>query len=187
MLKTPEIDAEELRGVLLLPSASQQEGGISASHQRERLHLLKQLTRFGLVGGLNTLIDILVLNVLLLLWPTTSTPQILAYNALAYAAGAANSFVCNKYWTFKQHQRISRREPARFALTTLLGMVLNSAMLWLAGLALHSLPLNATLWTNASKVLAISATMLVSYLGMRLWVFANQGQLSTNTSKRQPV
>jgi putative flippase GtrA len=111
-----------------------------------------------------------------LLWPTTSTPRILLYNALAYAIGAGNSFVCNKYWTFQQRQAISRRELLRFTLTTLCGMALNSALLWCAGLALRSLPLNATLWANASKVLAISATMLVSFLGMRLWVFASKGQ-----------
>jgi putative flippase GtrA len=34
--------------------------------------------------------------------------------------------------------------------------------------------INATLWANASKVLAISGTFLVSYLGMQLWVFAHQ-------------
>jgi putative flippase GtrA len=90
--------------------------------------------------------------------------------------GAGNSFVCNKYWTFKQRQPIARRELARFTAATLLGMVLNSAMLWLAGLALHSFQLNATLWANASKVLAISATMLISFLGMRLWVFASKTQ-----------
>jgi putative flippase GtrA len=176
MLKTPEMYIVELRRVPANPPSSRQEEEIPAFHSRERFHLLKQLMRFGLVGGLNTLIDILVLNVLLLLWPTTSTPRMLAYNALAYGVGAGNSFVCNKYWTFKQRQRVSRRELVRFAAATLFGMALNSSMLWLAGLALRSFQLNATLWANASKVLAISATMLVSYLGMRLWVFASKGQ-----------
>ena len=176
MLKTPEKYSEELRSVSLLLPPSPQEEEMHASHRREHFHLLRQLTRFGLVGGLNTLIDILVLNALLLLLPTTSIPTILLYNALAYGVGAGNSFVCNKYWTFKQQQRISRNELARFALATLLSMLLNSGMLWLAGLALHSLQLNPTLWANASKVLAISATMLISYLGMRLWVFANKVQ-----------
>ncbi len=176
MLKTPEMYSEELRRVSMLQPSSQQKAETRLSHRREHFHLLKQLARFGLVGGLNTLIDILALNVLLLLWPTTSTPQFLAYNALAYGVGAGNSFVCNKYWTFKQRQRVSRRELARFLATTLLGMLLNSTMLWLAGLALHSFRLNATLWANASKVLAISATMLISYLGMRLWVFAGKAQ-----------
>jgi Glycosyl transferase family 2 len=36
---------------------------------------------------------------------------------------------------------------------------------------LHPAYLNPTLWTNVSKVAAIGGTLLVSYLGMRLWVF----------------
>jgi hypothetical protein len=100
MLKTPEMYAEELRRISMLQPSSQQKAETHLSHRREHFHLLKQLTRFGLVGGLNTLIDILALNVLLLLGPTSSTLQI-----LAYGVGAGNSFVCNKYWTFKRRQR----------------------------------------------------------------------------------
>ena len=138
MLKTPEMYAQELRSVSMLPPSTQKEEALRVSHRRERFHLLKQLTRFGLVGGLNTLIDILVLNILLLLLPTTSTPQILAYNALAYGVGAGNSFVCNKYWTFKRRQPVSRHELVRFAAATLLGMILNSghALVSRAGSAL---------------------------------------------------
>lgn len=174
MLETPEMDTVELRKVSSR-SVFQEEKGCP-SPRRERLRLLKQLTRFSLIGGLNTLIDIVVLNLLLLLWSTNNTLQILIYNALAYAAGASNSFVCNKYWTFQQRQSISLRELLRFAATTLAGVTLNSTMLWLAGLTLRPLPLNATLWTNASKVLAISATMLISYAGMRLWVFTSNAR-----------
>jgi glycosyltransferase involved in cell wall biosynthesis len=36
---------------------------------------------------------------------------------------------------------------------------------------LHPVHLNPTLWANSSKVVAIGGTILVSYLGMRLWVF----------------
>jgi len=176
MLETPDIDTQKLRGVSLFPPSEEGKKDVHLSHRRERFRLLKQLTRFGLVGGLNTLIDILILNLLLLSFPTTSTPRILLYNALAYGLGAINSFVCNKYWTFKQRQPVSGRELVRFTAATLLGMILNSGMLWVAGLVLRALPLNATLWANASKVLAITATMLVSYLGMRLWVFANKSQ-----------
>src|SRR5258708_4286467 len=124
MLKTPEIDTQEWHGVPSLLVSLQKQEKRYVSHSRERLNLLKQLTRFGLVGSLNTLIDLLILNLLLLLLPTTSTLQILLYNALAYSAGAVNSFVCNKYWTFKQRQSVSRRELAPFVLTTLLGMSL---------------------------------------------------------------
>ncbi|HEY6411790.1 MAG TPA: glycosyltransferase family 2 protein, partial [Ktedonobacteraceae bacterium] len=43
--------------------------------------------------------------------------------------------------------------------------------LWLMRNILHPVHLTPTLWTNVSKVVAIGSTILLSYLGMRLWVF----------------
>ncbi len=139
----------------------------------ERFRLFRQVLRFGLVGGLNTLVDVLILNSLLLLFPTTSALMLLAYNSLAYSLGAVNSFFLNKYWTFGSRQQVTRGEQARFILTTLCGIGWSSAILWLASTLLHPFLVNATLWANASKVLAIAGTALISYLGMRLWVFVS--------------
>src|SRR4051794_38968317 len=72
---------------------------------RDWHHLFRQILRFGLVGGVNTLVDLLVLNGLLLLFPTTRTLMLLAYNSLAYSIGAINSFLLNKHWTFGHWQK----------------------------------------------------------------------------------
>ena len=152
------------------PGAQDQE----AYHVPGRSHTLRQVLRFGLTGGLNTLVDVLILNGLLWLFPTTSTPRLLAYNSLAYSLGAINSFLLNKYWTFGQKQRTTRGELARFTLITLCGIGWSTIILWLASLALHVFLVNATVWANASKVVAITGTALISYLGMRLWVFVSK-------------
>jgi putative flippase GtrA len=131
----------------------------------------RQFLSFCLVGGLNTTIDLLVLNGLLWLWPTQNTVLLLAYNSLAYASGATNSFFWNKYWTFRSRQPTTYRELMRFTLTTLCGLVINNVLLWIASEVLHPTMINATLWANASKALAISGTFMISFLGMRLWVF----------------
>ena len=125
---------------------------------------------------MNTLIDLLALNGLLFLFPTTSTPMLLAYNSLAYSLGAVNSFLLNKYWTFRQRQRTTGGEVVRFVITTLLGIGGSNVIIWLVSNALRPLLVNTTLWANASKVLAIFGTVLVSYLGMRFWVFVKKSQ-----------
>jgi len=142
----------------------------------EQGHLPRQVLRFGLVGGLNTLVDLLILNGLLWLFPTTSSLMLLAYNALAYSLGAVNSFLLNKYWTFGRRQKTTRRELVRFTLTTLGGIGWSNSILWLASTVLHPFLVNPTVWANASKVLAIGGTALISYLGMRLWVFVSNAQ-----------
>ncbi len=133
-----------------------------------------QLLRFAVTGGLNTLVDILVLNALVWLLAIRSTPLLLACNIVAYCAGAINSFILNKYWTFGQREPIASGELWRFALITISGSLWSSGILWLAGLALQHVLVNPALWTNAAKVVAIGGTALISYLGLRLWVFVQR-------------
>lgn len=137
----------------------------------KKFYWFKQLLRFGLVGGLNTIVDILILNMLLLLFPTTSTMTLLTYNALAYSIGAINSFFLNKYWTFRHRQGTTLKELSRFTITTLCGIGWSSLVLWLASSILHPLAVNPTLWANTAKIVSVASSALLSYLGMRLWVF----------------
>jgi len=130
-----------------------------------------QLLRFGLVGCLNTAIDLLALNGLFWLFPTRSIGLLLIENSLAYSIGAVNSFLVNRWWTFHVPGRAGRREVGRFALTTLAGVACNNLLLWLMGTLLHPVLVSAVVWANASKLAAIGGTVLISYLGMRLWVF----------------
>ena len=133
----------------------------------------RQLLRFSMVGGLNTVVDLCVLNSLLWLFPTTSTATLLMYNALAFSFGAANSFLLNKYWTFRHRGKTTPQELTRFMLTTLCGMVWSTLVLWLASTVLHPAGLNTTVWANASKGIAVASSALLSYIAMRLWVFVS--------------
>jgi putative flippase GtrA len=142
-----------------------------ASKRKMRNRTIWQLLRFGMVGCLNTTIDLLVLNGLLWLWPGQAMTRLLLFNTIAYAYGALNSFVFNRYWTFQRTGRPKAREGARFLLVTLAAIVCNDLIVWLMSKILLPVHLNPTLWTNSSKVAAIGGTILVSYLGMRLWVF----------------
>ena len=139
-----------------------------------RFHTFRQILRFVLTGGLNTLVDLLILNGLLWLFPTSSSGMLLVYNSLAYSIGAINSFLLNKYWTFGQKRGTTRAELARFVLLTLCGIAWSSLILWLASRALHLFLFNTTVWANVSKLIAIGGTALISYLGMRLWVFVSK-------------
>jgi putative flippase GtrA len=142
-----------------------------ASNQKTRNRTIWQLLRFGLVGCLNTTIDLLVLNGLLWLWPGQGMTRLLLFNSIAYACGALNSFFFNRYWTFQHPGRPKAREGMRFLLITLAAIVCNDLILWFMGKILHPAHLNVTLWANISKVAAIGGTILISYRGMRLWVF----------------
>jgi len=140
------------------------------------MNLILQVMRFGMVGGLNTALDLLIFNAFLLLFPTKDTFMLLVYNSTAYALGGINSFILNKYRTFRHNQKTTRQEVLRFIVTTLLGIACNDLIIWLISFVSHPLIADARLWANVSKICAIFGTVLISYVGMRLWVFVKPAQ-----------
>jgi putative flippase GtrA len=174
VIETSEIHHVEMNEIRSATQSLPNEQDTSSHSAPGWTRSLRQLLRFGLTGGLNTLVDLLILNGLLLLFPTTRAPMLLAYNSLAYSLGAVNSFLLNKYWTFGHRQRTTWRELVRFTLTTLCGIGWSNSIIWLASNFLRPFLVNTTVWANASKVVAIFSTALISYLGMRLWVFVSK-------------
>ena len=142
-----------------------------------------QFLRYCLVGSANTIVDVLVLNVLLWRIPTHSVQTLVLYNSLAYSSGAVSSFYLNKYWTFRRTQGVTSREVIRFAISLLLEVIYSSVLIWLAGRALQPFIANASLWGNASKLIAVVIGTVISYSFMRFWTFAG-GPQEKQGSKR---
>ena len=143
---------------------------------RQLSYTFWQIFRFCLVGGANTLIDLLVFNLLLWCFSTKSVLLLMGYNSLAYASGAGTSFLLNKYWTFNHKRNITKRELVRFIICLSLEILSSNGLVWLAGKALQPLIPNVTLWANASKVVAVVVGAIISYIFMRFWIFATGSQ-----------
>ncbi|HZU00146.1 MAG TPA: GtrA family protein [Ktedonobacteraceae bacterium] len=139
-------------------------------------HTFWQFFRYCLVGGANTISDVLTFNALLWCFPTNNVQVLVLYNSVAYASGALTSFFLNKYWTFRHKQKTTRREVVRFMIILLLEILYSNGLLWLAGRALQPLIANPTLWGNAAKLVAVVGGTITSYLFMRFWIFAGGSQ-----------
>ena len=135
-----------------------------------------QLLRFSIVGVMNTTVDILAFNLLMLGFPTHHVMQLVVYNSLAFALGACNSYLLNKYWTFRQRKKVTRGEIMRFVTVSLCSIACNNLLLWLIARITHPFVGDIILWANIAKIVAISGTFTLSYLGMHLWVFAGATQ-----------
>ena len=135
-----------------------------------------QFLRYCLVGGANTIADLLVLNIILWRFPTNNAQVLVLYNSIAYTSGALSSFFLNKYWTFGRTQKITSREVVRFTISLALEVIYSSALIWLAGKALQPFIANPTLWANASKLIAVAIGTVISYSFMRFWTFAGGSQ-----------
>jgi len=148
-----------------------------------------QLLRFGLVGGINTFIDLLAFNMLVWMFPTNDTSTLILFNSLAYAIGAINSFLWNKLWTFKYSSEVTPTQLLRFTIVTGLGVLCNDVFLWLITTLLNSFSATGFIWTNVAKISAIGGSVAVSYIGMRFSVFnkKEESDMNANMAHVQPV
>ena len=167
--------------VELLPGAQD----VVSLPERRRITALWQIVRFGIVGVLNTTVDIIALNILIWRFPAHDADLLLFYNSIAYMLGALNSFGFNKYWTFKHKQAVTGSEILRFAIVNIIGILCNDGIIWSVASILHTVIANHILWANASKGCAIIGTTSVSYLGMRLWVFSRSQNGPSNAKERR--
>ncbi len=147
-------------------------------------HTFWQFFRYCLVGGANTISDVLTFNALLWCFPTNNVQVLVLYNSVAYASGALTSFFLNKYWTFRHKQKTTRREVVRFMIILLLEILYSNGLLWLAGKTLQpwidtkshllflGLPVGYIVWGNTAKLIAVVGGTITSYLFMRFWIFA---------------
>lgn len=127
---------------------------------REVLVNLWQLGKFGIVGIANTAIDF---GVFMLLHGKIGLAYSLS-QVVSYSCGMTNSYLWNKYWTFRSTRRVSIEEVARFVLV-------NLASLGVALLLLFFFRGREKMGAAESKALATLGSLVVNFLGNKLWVF----------------
>lgn len=135
---------------------------------------VRKFIKFGMIGVLNTLVDVAVFAVALRvlcaaagydsnaadlpLWLTAVA------QAISFVTASLNSFLWNKRWTFEKKNRVTRQEAVRFIVTNV-GYYLVSLFL------IRSV---ASLFHVSDKIAKLPATccmILYNYLMNKFWVF----------------
>jgi len=119
-----------------------------------------QLLKFGLVGGVGYLINLVVFA--LLAGPLDVHHVIAAIGAFCVAV--TNNFVLNRYWTFEPGAGPAHFQAARFFAVSLASLGLNIAVLEL---------LISNRWTGelVAQAIAVAVAMPFNFLGNKLWTF----------------
>jgi putative flippase GtrA len=131
----------------------------------ERWHrLIGEMTAFGIIGLINTGVQIAGLNLFLL-----AGFGVLTSNGLATVISATSSYFMNRHWTFRHRERHSmRREYTLFFIFNAIGLVISSAVLALFAYVLH---LNGHLWVTVAATIGLVLGTLFRFLTYSKWVF----------------
>jgi len=127
--------------------------------------LLPELLKFGVVGGIGSVIDLggtAVLHGKYHVGPLES-------KAIAVTAATVFTYVGSRFWTFKDRENQSlRREAVLFIVLNLVGLLIAEVVL---GFTTYVLAMRGNLEYNAASVLGTGLGTLWRYYAYKKWVF----------------
>jgi putative flippase GtrA len=124
--------------------------------------LFAEVASFGVIGGINFLVDLGIFNLLISIGSLKAT-------VVSTVVAATVSYGLNRHWTYRNRPRSAlRREYALFFLFNLVGLGIQLGTL---GLARYGLQLNARVDLNVAKVLGIALGTVFRFFAYRTWVF----------------
>ncbi|MFJ9323419.1 GtrA family protein [Streptomyces globisporus] len=133
---------------------------------RARLDLLaREVAKFGAVGAVGLLVNILVFNLL----RHTTDLQVVRASVLATFVAILCNYVGFRYWTYRDRDKTRRtRELTLFVLFSVAGAVIENGVLYLATYGFHW---NTPVQSNVFKILGIGIATLFRFWSYRTWVF----------------
>ena len=152
----------------LLPFATTV-GMLLASFLSQKIAILWQIAKFGLVGILNTAIDFGILNLLIATTGVTSGVGIILINATSFSTAVVNSYFWNKDWVFTGGKKANF---ITFLVVTLVGLSINTAIVYILTTFVSPVLVGSDrLWANFAKVLATVLSLIWNFSGYKLIVF----------------
>lgn len=141
--------------------------------------VFEQFGKFAAVGTLNTLLDLGVLNLLILVTGVAAGLYYALFKAISFLVAATNSYFWNKFWTFQSRLPVTVTEYLRFAFFTLIGTLINvSVAYFVVNVVGAPASLSLKQWANIGALLAVVASFLWNFLSYRNIVFKGSAQKS---------
>lgn len=127
--------------------------------------LIREIAKFGAVGGIGTLVNLVVFNVLR---HTTEIPVVRA-SIIATAVAICSNYVGFRYFTYRDRDKSGRtKEMTLFLLFSAIGLVIENGVLYAAT---YGFGWDSQLQSNIFKFLGIGIATLFRFWSYRTWVF----------------
>jgi len=141
-------------------------------HSSRTKNSFRQYTKFLMVGAMNAVVDVIVLNVLFIIAPSKSQWVLVGCNTVAGICAILNSYYWNRKWTFSETADGSIRERYLFILQAILNILLSDVIVgWISSYLVFSKSVPIYISSNSAKLVAMFLSSSLSYFLMRLFVF----------------
>lgn len=148
-------------------------GYLVAYRLSRRWPVMIQFVKFGIVGGLNSLIYLGALNLLITATGIAAGLGYTAFVSSAFIVSVTNSYVWNKYWVFRASESGGGSgEFIKFFLVNLVGFAINvGAASFVVNVIGAPAGFSASVWANIGAVSAVFITLFWNFIGMKFIVF----------------
>jgi putative flippase GtrA len=149
------------RGKLRMAMALTADGSLTARIRR----LMPELIKFGVVGGLGSVIDLggaAVLN--------SDHASPITAKAISVTAATIFTYLGSRFWTFRhrENQASVSREAVLFIVLNVVGLIIAEAVI---GIVTYVMGLRGTLEYNAASVIGTGLGTIFRFYAYRKWVF----------------
>lgn len=159
-----------------------------ARRLRGTFEVLYQFYKFALVGTVNTLIDLSVLNFLITLTGFAAGWQFSVFKGVSFAVAVINSYFWNRIWTFGRGRGAKIGEFSQFFLVTLGGLLINVGVAsFLVNIVGPPYGITPRLWASIAALGSIAISMFWNFAGYKFIVFSSKVKVrnkNTNESNR---
>lgn len=137
--------------------------------------IIKQFSKFFIVGIVNTGIDFAVLNTEMALTGISSGTPLIIFNMISFSVAVVNSYYLNKFWTFEDKKADGSKatvKMSQFIGVSLVGLMINSMVVYgFVSVVPIMFGLSPIAWTNIGKIIATGVSLIWNFVGYKLWVF----------------
>lgn len=141
---------------------------------------IREVIVFGIIGVLNTSIDIGVFMLLKYIFQISNQSDwLILINLISIVIAIIFSYFANKYFTFQHKAKTNTKEITSFLIVNVVGFLVNTSILRVIISILPNeitIPLIPFLIDPAliGKILGTAGSMVVSFIGYKFFVFNNR-------------
>jgi len=133
-----------------------------AGYLPHKKNVIKEFVKFGVVGGIGTLINIAILYLL--------TEKVGVYYLISaifsFLVAMSSNFILNKIWTFKENIKIGiGKKYLQFGLVSVSALLVNLFFLYIFTEVLG-------IYYIISQILAIGIALIINFIGNKVWTFS---------------
>lgn len=157
-------------------------GMLIAKKLFERFAAVFQFIKYGLTGTANTAVNLGVINVFVLATGVTKGLETILFSTIAFIAALSNSYYWNSHWSFKVTDTRTLKEFLTFTIVTLIGVILNSGIVYGITRIMPPASISPKLWINIASLTATILVLFWNFFGFRNIVFKS-GSLTPELKK----